>query len=254
MNLAINARDDTPNGGRLTIEPMNRRLGPTYFNDNADASPGEYVVLSVTDDGVGMPEHIRDKVVEPFFTTKDVGKASGVGLFMVYGYAQKTGGHLKIYSEVGKGPTVNLDLSRNQDAKCHHPESEEDISILMGDGEQILVLKVDGRVHEMVVHMLKELGDEVLEAEHPEEALAMIDSHDDIALIFSDVVVHRGISGSEFADSVSAERNDLKLIFMSGCTSVVATRNGYLSADKVLLHKPFQYRELAVAVRRAIDG
>ncbi len=251
LNLALNARDAMPKGGKLTIECHNAHLDEAYVAVNPEAPLGDYVVLAVSDEGQGMTEEVSLKAFEPFFTTKDVGQGSGLGLSMVYGFAKQSGGHLSIYSEIGQGTTVKLYLplvsgqAEEAPPKPHYLER--------GAGETILVIEDDGDLRDLAVRLLKDLGYRVLPAGDIATARSFLESKRPVDLILSDVVLPGDTNGPDFAEEVRRDYPGLRTIFMSGYPIVAARRHGFLGPDKVLLRKPFERRKLAEALRAALD-
>ena len=253
LNLAINARDAMPDGGRLTIETANASLDDDYAARHEEVVPGQYVMLSLTDSGHGMtPEHMA-RAFEPFFTTKAVGKGSGLGLSMVYGFVKQSGGHIKLYSEVGEGTTARLYLPR---ATADDPEAvyPTDVDEPAPGEEHVLVVEDDALVREHVSSLLEGLGYRVTRAENGHEALAAIDAHDDIALLFTDVVMPGGMDGRRLADEARRRRPALRVLYTSGYTENAIVHHGRLDAGVQLLSKPYRRTELAAKVRRVLDG
>jgi PAS domain S-box-containing protein len=252
LNLAINARDAMPEGGKLTIETSNVHLDEDYASHNAEVMPGDYVMMAVTDTGVGMPEDVLAHVFEPFFTTKEVGKGTGLGLSMIYGFAKQSGGHAKIYSEVGHGTTVRLYLPR----LATEPKSETAAIIppRKGGGETILVVEDNPDVRRLVLRQLHDLGYQVIEAANGPEALKILDGGAAIDLLFTDVVMPGGMTGRQLAEAAKARRPGLKTLFTSGYTEDSILRLGKLDLGVRLLSKPYRKHELATRVREALDG
>lgn len=252
LNLAVNARDAMPNGGELTIECCNIRLENHDSSEGIDLTAGDYVALSVTDHGVGMSPEVQSHAFEPFFTTKEVGKGSGLGLSMVYGFAQQSGGQATINSNEGKGTTVKLYLPRAQSEVEAQNERQVD-AVPKGRGETILVIEDDPSVRELAEMMLKNLGYVVLCAEDAHAAQSCIDLHPEIALILSDVVLPGSFSGPEFVEKIRSSHPEIKIIFMSGYPTEAAKRNGFRDYDTVLLNKPFRVAQLAKALKEALE-
>jgi PAS domain S-box-containing protein len=256
LNLAINARDAMPEGGKLTIETGNHQLDADYAAHNAEVTPGDYAMLAVTDTGTGMPPDVIARAFEPFFTTKGIGKGSGLGLSMIYGFAKQSGGHLKIYSEVGHGTTVRLYLPRHRapavaesggipaPAADHHA----------GGGETILVVEDDPLVRNFVVQQLRALGYTVLEAADGLQARAQLESDAPIDLLLTDVVMPGNITGRELAESARQRRPALKTLYTSGYTENSIVHQGKLDPGVNFLSKPFRRQELARKVRHVLDG
>ena len=252
LNLALNARDAMPNGGKLTIECANVHLDEAYVAQNPEAKIGDYVVMAVSDQGTGMTADVQAHAFEPFFTTKPVGQGSGLGLSMVHGFAQQSAGHVNIYSEEGKGTTVKLYLPRAGDA-AQTENRNQDAEIPRGKGEMILVIEDDQEVRALTVRMLQSLGYRVIDVADAASARAVLAEKKSVDLILSDVVLPGGVSGPEFAEQVWMDFPDLRIIFMSGYPAEAARRNGFFTSGQVLLNKPFHKRQLAVALREAMD-
>ena len=252
LNLTINARDAMPGGGRLTIECMNARLDETYLEDNADASPGEFAVLAVSDNGAGMSPSVLEHVFEPFFTTKEVGQGTGLGLSMIYGFAKQSGGHIAIYSEEGTGTTVKLYLPRARDTVT--PCKPEDLAELPGGrGETVLLLEDDDDVRALAVRILEGLGYRVIEASRAEAADRALAEADRVDLLLSDVVLPGKMNGPDFARQARETHPALKILFMSGYPAEAARRNGFADVGgATLLRKPLDRRQLAEALQAAL--
>ncbi len=252
LNLAINARDAMPNGGRLTIETGNVSLDEEYAAQNEEVEPGDYVMLAVTDTGTGMPPDVVERAFDPFFTTKDVGTGSGLGLSMTYGFAQQSGGHLKIYSEVGHGTTVRLYLPRAAGAQ---PGS----SVVGAPGEDwrgsetILVVEDEDAVRKLVVRNLENLGYRTLEAADALQAAEILQGDEPIHLLFTDIVLPGGKTGRELADEAQALRPDMRVLFTSGYTHDSIVNQGKLDAGVHLLSKPYRREDLGRKVREALS-
>jgi PAS domain S-box-containing protein len=251
LNLAINARDAMRNGGKLTIECANVRLGATYVARNPEALAGDYVVLAVSDTGTGMSPEVQAHAFEPFFTTKEVGQGSGLGLSMVYGFAKQSGGHVNIYSEVGRGTTVKLYLPRAAGALKAAAAGASD-ETPRGRGEMVLVIEDDEEVRALAVRMLEDLGYRVVDVPQTAAALEVLAGGEQVDLVLSDVVLPGGTSGPEFAEQVRTRYPELKFVFMSGYPAEAAKRNGFLGSGNVLLNKPFRKQQLADALRETL--
>ncbi|WP_339873815.1 ATP-binding protein [uncultured Brevundimonas sp.] len=254
VNLAVNARDAMPDGGHLTIETGNAFLDETYVASIPEpVPPGQYVLVAVTDTGEGMDADTARKVFEPFFTTKEVGKGTGLGLSQVYGFVRQTGGHVRIYSEVGSGTTVKIYLPRFIGDSVSDP-TEAANSATEGGSETILLVEDHDDLRAYSAGVLRELGYTVLEAPDGRAALDVFQAHDDIALLFTDVVMPAGLDGRQLADEARRRRPGLKVLFTTGYTRNAIVHNGRLDPGVNLLSKPFTYHELAVTVRRVLDG
>jgi PAS domain S-box-containing protein len=253
INLAVNARDAMPQGGRLTIETGNSALDDAYVAGLAEpVSPGQYVLVAVSDTGHGMDRETLEKVFEPFFTTKEVGKGTGLGLSQVYGFVRQSGGHVRIYSEPGEGTTVKLYLPRaprdaRDEAAAPAPAQAD------GGPETILVVEDDHDLRAYSVSTLRELGYAVLEAGTGSDALAILDRQG-VDLLFTDVVLPDGMNGRMLADQAQRRRPDLKVLFTTGYTRNAIVHHGRLDAGVSLLGKPFTFDDLARKVRQTLDG
>jgi PAS domain S-box-containing protein len=254
LNMAVNARDAMPNGGKLTIETANTRLSEDYSAVNDDVGPGQYVMLAVTDTGTGMAPEVQARAFEPFFTTKEVGKGTGLGLSMIYGFVKQSGGHIKIYSEIGHGTVIKIYLPRAK------PEDQQATSASLQDSgappggtETILVVEDDPMVREYVVGQLRSLGYTIIEAVNGPNAIAAFDSAPHVDLLFTDIVMPGGMSGRELADEVRRRYPQLKILFTSGYTENAVVHHGRLDPGVDLLNKPFAKRALAAKVRTVLD-
>jgi PAS domain S-box-containing protein len=254
LNLAINARDAMPAGGRLTIETSNSQLDAAYAAANAEVTPGDYVMLAVSDTGTGMTPGVLERAFEPFFTTKEVGKGTGLGLSMVYGFAKQSGGHAKIYSEVGHGTTIRLYLPRADADDVALLDAAAAPAPMPRGHEKVLVVEDDPAVRRVVVKQLTELGYHVLEAEDGRKALAMISSGAAIDLLFTDVVMPGGLSGRQLAAAAKAHLPALKVLYTSGYTENSIVHHGKLDPGVYLLSKPYQKPDLAQKLREVLDG
>jgi len=253
LNLAINARDAMPEGGKLTVETHNAHLDEAYAQRNTDVQAGDYVALAVTDTGIGMAADVLEKAIEPFFTTKEVGKGTGLGLSMIYGFARQSSGHLKIYSEVGLGTTVRLYLPRDAGEASHDfpatAGSDED----RGGDETILVAEDDAQVRALATASLRERGYNVLEAANGAEALALLRSGADPHLLLTDIIMPGAMTGRDLAEEALRLRPGLKVLFTSGYADASIMRNGLVRAGARFLAKPYRGRDLAAVVRALLD-
>ena len=247
LNLAINARDAMPDGGKLTLEAANTYLDDTYAAHHEEVAPGQYVMLAVSDTGAGMTAEVMSHVFEPFFTTKPEGKGTGLGLAQAYGFVKQSGGHIKIYSEESEGTTVKLYLPRTRQPE--EAAAPDDIKTALGGSERILVVEDDEAVRVAVVEMLRELGYRVLQAENAEAALQHFERGADIDLLFTDVVMPGPIPTREFARRVQQMRPEARILFTSGYTQNAIVHNGRLDEDALLLSKPYRKDELARKIR-----
>jgi PAS domain S-box-containing protein len=249
LNMAINARDAMPNGGKLLLETRNVVLDESYAQANPEARPGPYVMLAVSDTGGGMSQDVLDKVFEPFFTTKDVGKGSGLGLSMVYGFVKQSGGHIRIYSEVGHGTTIKLYLPP---ARGRVEPASVPAAALPGGSENILVVEDDALVRNFVITQLQALGYRTVGAATGPEALRLIENGQKFELLFTDVIMPGGMSGRDLADKVRQQRPAIKVLYTSGYTDNAIEHQGRLDPGVLLLTKPYRMSQLATMVRRAL--
>ncbi len=255
LNLAINARDAMPDGGKLTIETANTHLDTHYAEVDTEVTPGQYVLVSVSDTGEGMDEQTLTRAFEPFFTTKEVGRGTGLGLSMVYGFIKQSGGHVRIYSEPGHGTTVKIYLPRlmAKDEAAPAPLVAEPVPPGAGH-ETILVCEDDANVRAYSTEVLRELGYRVIEAGDGLSALAALDAEPgSIDLLFTDVVLPRGMTGAVLAAEAQKRRPDLKVLFTSGYARNAIVHHGRLDPGVQLLPKPFTYADLAAKVRDVLD-
>jgi CheY-like chemotaxis protein len=258
LNLAVNARDAMLDGGKLTIETANTRLDESYVQQNVEVTPGQYVVICVSDTGMGMDKEVAARVFEPFFTTKDVGKGTGLGLSQVYGFVKQSGGHVKIYTERGdresRGTTVKIYLPRYLG-----PDEEEEAAAEVqlpegGAQETILVVEDDRDVRAYTVEVLSELGYHVLEAAEGHEALRLLgDAAVHCDLLFTDVVLPGGMNGEQLAAEAHVARPGLKVLFTTGYARNAIVHQGRLDPGVRLITKPFTYADLAARIRDVLD-
>ena len=253
LNLAVNGRDAMPDGGRLTIETANCHLDERYALEHPGLAPGQYVMIAVSDTGSGMPPDVVARAFDPFFTTKAVGRGTGLGLSQVYGFVKQSGGHVKIYSEVGQGTAVKVYLPRHHDPGKDETQAAPSTSVASGDArEVILVVEDEPAVRQMSLDMLAELGYRTLEADSAAAALRLLDAHPEISLLFTDVVMP-DVNGRKLADAALQRRPGLKILFTTGYTRNAVVHNGVLDAGVSLIGKPFTLEELAARVREVLD-
>ncbi|HEV7501455.1 MAG TPA: ATP-binding protein, partial [Vicinamibacteria bacterium] len=252
MNLAVNARDAMPSGGRLIIETSNVDLDEAYTRSHPDARPGHYVALSVTDSGVGMERSTLARIFEPFFTTKELGKGTGLGLAVVYGIVKQSGGSLSVYSEPGRGSTFKIYFPRT-DA----PESKEETPALdapVGGSETVLLLEDEAALRAIVAETLGEAGYTVLEAANPKEALSIAaQTARPIHLLITDVVLP-GQTGPEAAGQIRLAQPGVRLLLISGYTDRLLDGNALIEPGTPFLGKPFTIDALLRKVRAVLDG
>ncbi|GEO17102.1 hypothetical protein MAE02_47980 [Microvirga aerophila] len=255
LNLAVNARDAMPDGGKLTIETANARLDEAYVEALAEPVPaGQYVLVAVSDTGTGMDKATMEKVFEPFFTTKEAGKGTGLGLSQVYGFVRQSNGHVRIYSELGEGTTIKIYLPRligSDEEPAEMPAKSP--AMVRGTGETILVVEDEPDLRTYTIEALRDLGYRVLEAGDAREALEIFEQHPEIELLFTDVVLTGGMNGRALSDEVSRRRPGLPVLFTTGYTSNAIVHHGRLDPGMHLIGKPFTYAELAYKVRRMLD-
>jgi len=253
LNLAINARDAMPDGGRLTIETANTRIDDDYARQHAELNPGQYVLVAVSDTGTGIEADDLPQVFDPFFTTKETGKGTGLGLSMVFGFIKQSGGQINIYSEVGEGTTVRMYLPRATGQSELLPPAIQS-SASEGGSETILLVEDDDLVRHYASEQLREAGYDVLCAENGPAALVILQSREDIQLLFTDVVMPGGMSGSELAERALLLQPDLKVLYTSGYTENAIVHHGRLDPGLQLLGKPYRRRDLLEKVRKVLAG
>jgi PAS domain S-box-containing protein len=254
INLAVNARDAMPQGGRITIETSNVELDQAYASRNADASPGDYVLVDVTDTGSGMAPEVVARAFEPFFTTKDVGKGTGLGLSMVYGFLKQSGGHARIYSEVGLGTVVKLYLPRSEvaaEAPTLRPRAANELPT---GGESILLVEDDPLVRKHTEAQLVALGYQVIAAENAADAIKLVETGTKPDLLFTDIVMPGAMNGRQLADKLRQRWPELKVLYTSGFShGMLDGALGGQIPGKYLLGKPFRRADLAGKVREILD-
>jgi PAS domain S-box-containing protein len=254
LNLAVNARDAMPDGGRLTIETQNAHLDDRYAAAHIGLSAGHYVLIAVTDTGEGMPADVVEKAFDPFFTTKPVGKGTGLGLSQVYGFVKQSGGHVKIYTEIGQGTTIKIYLPRLKARDVADDATAPEPAIELGDlRELILVVEDEPAVRSFSIDALTELGYSVLEADGAVRALELIDAHPEIVLMFTDIVMPE-TNGARLADEARRRRPGLKVLFTTGYTRNAIVHNGVLDPGVDLIGKPFTLEGLAAKVRQVLES
>ncbi|MBV8538696.1 MAG: PAS domain S-box protein [Alphaproteobacteria bacterium] len=252
LNLAVNARDAMPDGGKLTIEAANVHLDEQYAAE-ADVKPGQYVGLFVSDTGTGMSPETVAKAFDPFFTTKDIGRGTGLGLSQVYGFIKQSGGHVKIYSEVGLGTTVKLYLPRHVSPEDTKQAPGQAPAVPHGRGETVLVVDDEPDVRHMAAEMLRELGYRAIEAMDGATALRLLAANREISILFTDVGLPGGMNGRQLADEARRQRAGLRVLFTSGYPRNAIVHHGRLDPGVALLMKPFTYQELAAKLRSVVE-
>jgi signal transduction histidine kinase len=256
LNLAVNARDAMPGGGKLTIETGNSYLDEAYVAQLVEPLPaGQYVMIAVSDTGTGMDAPTLERAFEPFFTTKDVGRGTGLGLSQVYGFVLQSRGYVRIYSELDVGTVVKLYMPRLTGAAAM-PEIEtgQVVAPAAGNGEIVLVVEDHDDLRGYSTEALKEMGYRVVEAANAEAALTILDADTTIDLLFTDVVLPGGMNGRQLADAAAIRRPGLKVLFTTGYTRNAIVHNGQLDVGIQLIGKPFTFTALAAKIRAVLDG
>jgi CheY-like chemotaxis protein len=251
LNLAINARDAMPEGGKLTMETSSVRLDADYAARNIDVTSGDYVLLAVSDTGVGIPPDVLERVFEPFFTTKEPGKGTGLGLSMVYGFIKQSNGHIKIYSEIGRGTVVKIYLPRARTVEAAKMVREQEPEASRGH-ELVLVVEDNADMRAVAAAQLTDLGYRVLEADSAKAALAILEKRRDIDLLFSDVIMPGGMSGFELVVEARAKYPKLKMLLASGYTAKTITTGIIDLGGTELLNKPYRKYDLAIKLRQVL--
>ena len=253
MNLAVNARDAMPGGGKLTVQTAQVRLDEEQARHHSELTAGEYVLLSVSDTGTGMTDEVKAHLFEPFFTTKPVGKGTGLGLATCYGIVKQSGGHIAVESELGKGTTFQVYLPSVEPDAPAVARADEGTHLPRGK-EAVLLVDDEPALREMAGSMLGDLGYTVLAAANGEEALRMSESHrGEIHLLITDVVMPK-LGGKELAGILRTARPAIKTLFASGYAEEVIVQQGVLDPSIVFLQKPFLTSVLARKVREVLDG
>jgi len=252
LNLAINARDAMPDGGKLILETGSVFLDENYASLHDDVRPGRYALIAVSDTGIGIPASMLDKVFNPFFTSKGPGKGTGLGLSMVYGFVKQSAGHIKIYSEEGHGTTIKIYLPPGTGAPLA-PEAAA-VPAIPGGHETILVVEDDRLVREYVLTQLHSLGYVTLDAANAAEALAIVEANHKFDLLFTDVIMPGAMNGRQLANEMQKSKPALKVLFTSGYTENAIIHHGRLDSDVLLLTKPYRKSDLAGMIRKALAG
>ncbi|MGA7182108.1 MAG: ATP-binding protein [Pseudolabrys sp.] len=251
LNLALNARDAMPTGGKLTIETSNAYLDDEYCREHEGILPGQYILVAITDSGAGMSAETIDRAFEPFFTTKEAGKGTGLGLSQVYGFMKQSGGHVKIYSEPGEGTTIKLYLPRREGNELVI-SGDDDLNSERGGGETILIVEDDDGVRQYASEILRDLNYQVIEAKDSATALRLLDADKKFDLLLTDVVLP-GKNGRELANEVERRRPGTKIIFMTGYSRNAIVHHGRLDPGLELIPKPLTERVLARKIRQVLD-
>ena len=251
MNLVVNARDAMPHGGKLAIETRNTQLDETYAETRTEVTPGDYVMIAVSDTGIGMDDAVKAHLFEPFFTTKERGKGTGLGLSTAYGIVKQSGGHIAVYSEPSRGSTFRIYLPPTSQQLAEPPAPAEPAR---GGGETVLLVEDEAAVRELARRVLGSHGYVVLEAATAEEGRRLWREHAAaIALLLTDVVLP-GASGPELVRVLQDERPDLRVLYTSGYTEAAMLNRGVIAPDAPYLQKPFAPAVLAHKVREVLDA
>ena len=252
LNICINARDAMPEGGSLTIETANRIIDEKYSARFDELLPGEYVEISITDTGSGIPEDVQKRIFEPFFTTKPRGKGTGLGLSMVFGFLKQSGGHINVYSEPGFGTTMRLYLPRDRSQEPVSVVTEAPVRNLSGN-ETIVVVEDEAMVRQFVEEQLRQAGYQVHSASNGPEALLLLGALGQVDLLFTDVMMPGGMTGRDLADRVRVTRPEIRVLYMSGYTENAIVHHGRLDPGVALLSKPFRKNDLLARIRSMLD-
>jgi len=252
LNLCINARDAIPDGGQLTIQTSNTHLDDGYAAQHTGVTPGQYVMIAVSDTGEGMDANTMARAFEPFFTTKEFGTGSGLGLSQIYGFIKQSAGHVRIYSEPGQGTTVTLYLPRATEDPAPESVAAEEAS--RGGTARILLVEDNELVREYVTAQVEALGYQVTAACNGAEALGLLQEGTPFDLLFTDVILPGGMTGRELADQAHELLPDLPVLFTSGYSENAVIHHGRLEPGVQLLHKPHSRQELARRIRATLDS
>jgi CheY-like chemotaxis protein len=253
MNLALNARDAMPHGGKLTVETSNVTLDGRYAREHQSVEPGKYVMLAVSDTGEGMTLETQARIFEPFYTTKEVGKGTGLGLSMVYGIVKQSGGYIWVYSEPGRGSSFKIYFPR-MDARAEVLEPEKHVTKVQRGTETILLVEDDEQLRELSSSVLTNCGYNVLAASSPEQGLSICKMNADrIRLLVTDVVMPR-MNGRQLAEQVLKLQPEMKVLYISGYTNNAIGHYGVLDPGLWFLAKPFTLSDLVAKVREVLDA
>jgi PAS domain S-box-containing protein len=253
LNLAVNARDAMPRGGKLTIETANAHLDEEYASRFIEISPGQYVCISISDTGSGMTQEVMARAFDPFYTTKPPGQGTGLGLSQVFGFVKQSGGHIRLYSEVGEGTTVRIYLPRSHASEAEEPVAYTAPHVVGRDTETVLVVEDDPAVRAYSTDCLRDLGFSVLEAPDGPTALRMLNAHQEIKLIFTDVGLP-GMNGRELANEARRLRPSLPIMFTTGYARNAIVHQGRLDPGVELITKPFSAHQLGTRLRELLDS
>ena len=254
LNLAVNARDAMPNGGKLTLETANVHLDEQYATSQVEVLPGQYVMLAVTDTGCGMSPDVVARAFDPFFTTKEVGHGTGLGLSQVYGFIKQSRGHLKIYSEVGEGTTIKLYLPRVHAIAANNESVVEELVARGSPHETILVVEDDEDVRQYGCETLRELGYHVLAADNGRAGLQLLERHPGVCVLFTDIGLPGGMNGRQLAQEALKRRPELRVLFTTAYARNAIVHDGRLDPGVQLITKPYTQGALASKLRDIIDA
>jgi signal transduction histidine kinase len=252
LNIAINSRDAMPDGGKLTIETANTYLDEAYCSQHVEVVPGQYVMVAITDTGIGMSPDVVRRAFDPFFTTKPSGRGTGLGLSQVYGFIKQSHGHIKAYSEIGEGTTVKIYLPRFVGSGVELMPAVSAPVKTAEPGEEILVVEDDPLMRRLTLEALRELGYSVIESDNAIDALAILHKRLEVKMLLTDVVMP-DLNGKKLADEATRIRPDLKILFTTGYTQNAVVHGGVLDAGVQFLSKPFTLERLATKVRAVLD-
>jgi CheY-like chemotaxis protein len=253
VNLVVNARDAMPRGGTVTIETANTKLDGPYASRHVGVTPGEYVMLAISDTGTGMDHETQSRIFEPFFTTKEKGKGTGLGLSTVYGIVKQSGGNVWVYSELGKGTTFKVYLPQVEDEVSGLEEAKAHVTMKRGS-ETVLLVEDEDTVRHLASELLEESGYVVLSAGGGEEAINFATTHKDhIDLLITDVVMPK-VSGKEVAEQLKKIHPETKVLFMSGYTDEAIVHHGIVDSNIAFIQKPFSEQALAHKIREVLDS
>jgi PAS domain S-box-containing protein len=254
INLAVNARDAMPDGGKLIFETKNVTLDSEYARVNTEVTPGDYVVIAVSDTGKGMTQEVMDKAFEPFFTTKELGKGSGLGLSMVYGFVKQSKGHLKLYSELGYGTTIKIYLPRAMGAAGRAEPAAPSPPVAKHQAKTVLVVEDNKEVLALTVAMVEDLGYTALQAETGEEALSLLEGRHDVQLLLTDVMLPGTLNGPVLAQRAVSLYPSLKVLFNSGYAEHAIMQSGILEEGVHLIGKPFRKQQLGEKIEEVLKS
>jgi CheY-like chemotaxis protein len=253
LNLCINARDAMPDGGSITVETANKWLDERAARE-LSMPEGQYLSLCVTDTGVGMPPEVIAHAFEPFFTTKPLGEGTGLGLSMIYGFAQQSGGQVRIYSEVGKGTTVCIYLPRHYGQVPIESREKVEAQLRSEQGESVLVVDDEAMVRMLITDILEDLGYTAIEAGDSASGLKILQSDARVDLLVTDVGLPGGMNGRQMADAARLTRPDLKVLFITGYAENAVLGGGRLAPGMAVLTKPFPIETMALRIRSMIEA